>query len=93
VALGVALAQAPAVLTVASIPLTSARRGQVTTVEATAQLRSGYHVNSNTPSDAYLIPLKLTWDANLPVEVVEVSYQDGEVRVRRQAAVSVHGRL
>jgi hypothetical protein len=25
-------------------------------------LRSGYHVNSNTPSDEYLIPLRLTWD-------------------------------
>ena len=25
------------------------------------QLRQGYHVNSNTPSDEYLIPLKLTW--------------------------------
>jgi len=25
------------------------------------QLRSGYHVNSNTPSDEYLIPLRLTW--------------------------------
>lgn len=34
-----------------------------TTVEAkiTAQLRTGYHCNSNTPSDDYLIPLKLTW--------------------------------
>jgi hypothetical protein len=25
-------------------------------------LRSGYHVNSNTPSDDYLIPLRLTWN-------------------------------
>ena len=27
------------------------------------ELRSGYHVNSNTPSDEYLIPLRLTWNA------------------------------
>lgn len=27
------------------------------------QLRSGYHVNSTTPSDEYLIPLRLTWNA------------------------------
>jgi thiol:disulfide interchange protein DsbD len=27
------------------------------------ELRSGYHVNSNTPSDDYLIPLRLTWNA------------------------------
>jgi hypothetical protein len=26
------------------------------------QLRPGYHVNSNTPSDEYLIPLRLTWE-------------------------------
>jgi DsbC/DsbD-like thiol-disulfide interchange protein len=25
-------------------------------------LRPGYHVNSNTPSDEYLIPLRLTWN-------------------------------
>lgn len=24
-------------------------------------LQEGYHVNSNTPSDAFLIPLNLTW--------------------------------
>jgi DsbC/DsbD-like thiol-disulfide interchange protein len=30
-------------------------------------LRPGYHVNSNTPSDDYLIPLKITWNAG-PVE-------------------------
>ncbi len=26
------------------------------------QLRAGYHVNSNTPSDDYFIPLRLTWN-------------------------------
>ena len=30
-------------------------------------LRPGYHVNSNTPSDEYLIPLRLTWDSG-PLE-------------------------
>ncbi len=38
-----------------------------------AQLREGYHVNSNTPSEDYLIPLKLTWNA-APLEVVAVEY-------------------
>jgi len=37
------------------------------------QLREGYHVNSNTPSDAYFIPLRLTWNAG-PVEAVTVNY-------------------
>ena len=37
------------------------------------QLREGYHVNSNTPSDAYFIPLRLTWGTG-PVEAVSVIY-------------------
>jgi hypothetical protein len=37
------------------------------------QLRAGEHCNSNTPADAYLIPLKLTWNPG-PIEAVEVIY-------------------
>ena len=37
------------------------------------QLRDGYHVNSNTPSDAYFIPLRLTWSPG-PVEAVSVIF-------------------
>ena len=46
-----------------------------TTVEAKLQLqvRSGYHVQSNTPSDPYLIALKLTWNAG-PLESAGVVY-------------------
>ena len=36
-------------------------------------LRPGYHVNSNTPNEAYLIPLKLTWTPG-PVEGASVEY-------------------
>jgi hypothetical protein len=45
------------------------------TVEATVslQLRQGYHVNSNTPSDDYLIPLKLTWNPG-PLQAAGVGY-------------------
>ena len=42
-------------------------------VRVTAQLKPGYHVNSNTPSEDYLIPLRLTWDAK-PLEVAAISY-------------------
>lgn len=38
-----------------------------------AELRPGFHVNSNTPADEYLIPLKLTW-AKEPLAVEEVIY-------------------
>lgn len=37
------------------------------------QLRNGFHVNSNTPADDYLIPLRLTW-APSTLEVQQVSY-------------------
>ncbi len=37
------------------------QRGALGEVKITAQLQPGYHVNSNTPSEEYLIPLKLTW--------------------------------
>lgn len=35
-------------------------------------LKTGYHVNSNTPSEEYLIPLRLTWEPGplKPVDVV-----------------------
>ncbi len=37
------------------------------------ELRTGYHCNSNKPSDEYLVPLKLTW-ASGPLESPEVTY-------------------
>jgi len=42
------------------------------------RLGPGYHVNSNTPSDEYLIPLRLTWEA-APLEVVSVEYPKGHL--------------
>jgi hypothetical protein len=36
-------------------------------------LRAGYHVNSSTPADEYLIPLKLSWEG-APLETLEVAY-------------------
>jgi len=37
-------------------------------------IREGYHVNSNTPSLDYLIPLKLTWTATGALEAGAVTY-------------------
>ena len=44
-----------------------AKPGAVVDSVLPVELRPGYHVNSNTPSDDYLIPLRLTWDAG-PLE-------------------------
>jgi len=37
-------------------------------------IREGYHVNSNTPSEEYLIPLKLTWTSTGALEGGAVVY-------------------
>ena len=54
-------------------PRTVGKRGDVFGTKVTVQLRNGYHVNSNTPADEYLIPLRLTWNAS-PLQVVDVAY-------------------
>ena len=53
--------QAAPTLTVASVPTVKAKKGSVTVVTLQAMLPPGFHANSNTPSDAYLIPLTLKW--------------------------------
>jgi hypothetical protein len=42
------------------------------------QLRSGYHVNSSTPSDEYLIPLRLTWGAG-PLEAAGFTFPKAQM--------------
>lgn len=40
------------------------------------KLAPGHHTNSNKPSDEFLIPLKLTWDASTaaPLEIAGIEY-------------------
>lgn len=67
------LAQSSGVLTVAPLERAVAKRGGTFTGKLTAELRQGFHVNSNTPADEYLIPLRLTW-TNSPLQVEQVTY-------------------
>jgi hypothetical protein len=55
------LAQISTVLTVTPPEKIAGKRNEVVTADFTLQLRNGYHVNSNTPSDEFLIPLRFTW--------------------------------
>jgi len=50
-----------------------AKRGADVAVKTGLVLKSGYHVNSNTPSEKYLIPLRLTWEPGA-LEAVEVVF-------------------
>lgn len=73
VAAAMASAQAPGVLSVADpVKLSVPRSGEaIQTLKL--QLKPGYHVNSNTPNEEFLIPIRLTWDQTA-AETVVVQY-------------------
>jgi DsbC/DsbD-like thiol-disulfide interchange protein len=52
----------------------SAARGASVEVKIPIAVDAGFHVNSNHPSDDYLIPLKLTWTSLGALEGGEVIY-------------------
>jgi DsbC/DsbD-like thiol-disulfide interchange protein len=51
----------------------SVKRGAAATVKVTATLSPGFHLNSHTPAEDYLIPLTLKWTPG-PVEAADVAY-------------------
>ena len=51
-------------------------RGQSATIKLQAKIEPGYHVNSNKPHEEYLIPLRLTMNAD-PLVVESVKYPAG----------------
>jgi thiol:disulfide interchange protein DsbD len=50
-----------------------AKRGQVLTADFVIEVKNGYHVNSNSPSDEYLIPLRFSWNEDV-LKVQDVVY-------------------
>jgi hypothetical protein len=50
-----------------------AKAGSAAEAKVTFTLRSGFHVNSNTPAEDYIIPLRLTWSPG-PLTAKEVVY-------------------
>jgi thioredoxin:protein disulfide reductase len=66
-----AVAQTP-VLTVKPPVGVVVKKGQTVDVKVTASLNAGFHLNSHTPTEDYLIPLTLKWEG--PLEEVEVLY-------------------
>lgn len=61
------------VLTVNPAGRTIAKRGSTFTAKIVLQLKPGFHVNSNKPAEAYIIPLRLTWEKN-PFELEEIVF-------------------
>jgi hypothetical protein len=75
--LGLYAQMAPS-LNVSPVPMVKAAKGSVTVVSLSASLPSGYHANSNKPTEAYLIPLTLKWNAG-PLDVESIDYPKGKL--------------
>jgi len=67
-------AQSSGYLTVGRAPQVAGKRGAPVEAKIPVSVASGFHVNSNTPTDEYLIPLKLTWTSTGALEGGEVTY-------------------
>jgi thiol:disulfide interchange protein DsbD len=61
------------VLEVAPAKTVTVKAGATSEASLSLKVTPGYHVNSNTPSDPYLIPLRLTW-TNGTVETSEIVF-------------------
>ena len=68
------LAQSNGHLKVGELPKVAGKRGAVVQAKIPLTVDPGFHVNSNTPNEQYLIPLKLTWKATGALEGGQVSY-------------------
>lgn len=68
------LAQSGGYLSVGQLAKAAGRRGSSVEVRIPVTVQPGYHVNSNTPSEEYLIPLKLTWKATGALQAGAVVY-------------------
>ena len=66
-----AFAQTPA-LSVKTPVGVVVKKGATVEVKLTATLSEGFHLNSHTPTEDYLIPLTLKWEG--PLDAVDVVY-------------------
>ena len=61
-------------LAVGEIPKVAGKRGASVEARIPVSVQPGFHVNSNTPSEEYLIPLKVTWKATGALEGGQIVY-------------------
>jgi hypothetical protein len=66
-------AQSSSVLSLGEIERPRVKRGEAFPLKLNLSLRPGFHVNSDKPSDEYLIPLRLTWGKG-PLQSEQVTY-------------------
>lgn len=56
----------------------TAKVGETVAIPLSIKVTPGYHVNSNTPADPFLIPLRLTWNPG-SLEGVEVVFPKPQI--------------
>ena len=65
-------------ITMTPAPLSVLKRAQPGMIDLHFHVAGGFHVNSHTPSEEFLIPTALKLDVPTDVVVEEVAYPDGE---------------
>jgi hypothetical protein len=65
-------------ITMVGAPLTVVTRGKGGSVDLQFRIGSGFHVNSNTPAQDYLIPTALKLNAPTDIVVGRITYPAGE---------------
>jgi hypothetical protein len=87
---GTLLAQSSPLLNVTPPDQVVAKHGATVTVKLTATLNDGFHLNSHTPDESYLIPLALKWtdgalaspEVQYPApQIVKVPFQEKPLSV------------
>lgn len=65
---------------VAMVPpaITNVTRGTSGKVELQFQIMHGFHINSNTPTEEYLIPTALKMEAPTDIVIGRITYPDGQ---------------
>ena len=66
--------QSSGYLTVGEIGKVAGKRNAAVQAKIPVAVRPGFHVNSNAPTEEYLIPLKLTWTSAGALEGGSVTY-------------------
>ena len=68
------MAQGSGHLQLGELPKVTGKRGAAVQAKIPLMVDRGFHVNSNTPSEEYLIPLKLTWKSTGALEGGSIAY-------------------
>ncbi len=68
------MAQGSGYLTLGEPGKAAGKRNESIQVKIPVSVLKGYHVNSNMPSEEYLIPLKLTWTSTGSLQPGQVVY-------------------